>query len=437
MPKENTHKPVFVVQKHDASRLHYDFRLEIGGTLVSWAVSKGLSTVPNKKHLAIRTENHLLSYADFEGTIPKGQYGAGTVEIWDKGIYEPALKDDKSMKKGLKDGGLKFNLHGKKLKGSYAMALIGEQDDQEKWIIFKLNGRHIPQPLKIPNYNKILFLDSNITKADIAGYYERIADHMLPYIKDRPLTLRRFPNGTMEEGFFNKHAPKHFPKAIKRLNVPMHSKPGKVMKMVSANRAEDLIYFVGQDTIEIHMALSKAKNLEKPDQIIFDFDPSDNDFEKVRRAALELKTMLDVMSLPSFIKTTGSSGIHVHIPIKVNLAFTEAKGLAKKIAKKLHKALPDITTLEHRINKRGNKVFIDILRNDYGMTVIAPYSLRAKEGAPIATPIKWIELKDNSIGSRSYNFKNIFRRMIEKPDPWKNFYSAPVDGSSLALLLKS
>jgi len=132
---------LFVIQKHDASHLHYDFRLGVEGVLASWAVPKGLSKKTNEKRLAVRTEDHPLEYADFEGEIPEGQYGAGAVEIWDKGTYEPAFEDGKAMKKGLEDGGLKFNLHGKKFKGTYAMARIGDKDGQEQWLIFKVTTK--------------------------------------------------------------------------------------------------------------------------------------------------------------------------------------------------------------------------------------------------------------------------------------------------------
>lgn len=132
---------IFVIQKHDASHLHYDFRLQIDNALISWAVPKGLSMAANKKRLAIRTEDHPLDYAKFEGVIPEGEYGAGTVMVWDFGHYEPMVDDEqnkKSMKEALKDGALKFCLHGEKIKGGYAMACINQNDDKQ-WVIFKLD----------------------------------------------------------------------------------------------------------------------------------------------------------------------------------------------------------------------------------------------------------------------------------------------------------
>lgn len=131
---------LFVIQKHDASHLHYDFRLQIDNVLASWAVPKGLSTTANEKHLAIRTEDHPLSYAEFEGVIPEGEYGGGTVLVWDIGEYEPMV--DNSMKEALNKGALKFKLKGQKLQGGYAMARISKPVEKEQWVIFKLDDEY-------------------------------------------------------------------------------------------------------------------------------------------------------------------------------------------------------------------------------------------------------------------------------------------------------
>ena len=268
---------------------------------------------------------------------------------------------------------------------------------------------------------KVLFPADGITKGRVADYYRRIADTMLPWIGGRPLTLRQFPEGIGEEGFFHKHAAEHYPRSIRRIEVPLHSKPGEIIEMVSADEADDLVWFAGHNTIEVHMALSKVGSLEFPDQLIFDFDPSNGDFEKVRESAFKLKEILDARNLQSFVKTSGSRGVHVHVPLDAKREFAEVKGEAKAIAAELNGALPDITTLEHRIKKRGDRVYLDVLRNDYGMNVVAPYSLRARAGAPVATPIDWDELADTAVGPKSWTVDNIFRRLGQKADPWQNF----------------
>lgn len=281
--------------------------------------------------------------------------------------------------------------------------------------------------VEIAHPEKILFSDSGISKKDIAEYFEQIAPYMIPFIQDRPLTMKRYPKGIDEDGFFNKHAPKHFPDFIPRFTVPMEQESSQ-MQMVGVEKPKDLIYLAGQDVIELHMALSRIDDIKKPDQIIFDFDPSDDDFEKVRSAALKLKHLLDHLNLPSFIKTSGSRGVHIHIPIRVDHTFKEVKAIARNIAQRLNEICPDITTMEQRKVKRGNKVFIDYLRNDFSMTAIAPYSLRACKGAPIATPIDWEELEDQSLGPQTYHIKNILRRLAQKGnDPWGNFVQSSVN----------
>lgn len=278
-----------------------------------------------------------------------------------------------------------------------------------------------PKDVPLPHPDKVLFPESGITKQDLATYYERIAPYLLPRIHERALTLRQFPKGIGEEGFYHKHAPDYFPDFIQRLTVPLHSKAGETMQMVLADEAADLIYFAGQGTIELHMSLSRAGALDQPDQIIFDLDPTDNDFEKVRQTAFALKALLDERKVAAFVKTTGSRGLHIHVPLRVDQPFETVKRIARQIAEALHRQTPNLTTLEHRKNQRGQNVYIDYLRNDYGMTAIAPYSLRALPQAPVATPIEWAELRNASLGPQTYRLANIFRRLGQKQDPWDTF----------------
>lgn len=274
--------------------------------------------------------------------------------------------------------------------------------------------------IEISHPDKLLFPEDHISKKDVADYYSKIAQDLLPFVKDRPITMKRYTEGINHEGFFNKHRPDYFPDFVEDFQVPTRETEG-IMHMVGVHSEKALVYLANQNVIELHAALSTMSALEKPDQMIFDFDPSDNDFEKVRTAAKGLKQLLDEMGLKSFVKTTGSRGLHVHIPIKPVTPFDEVKKLAKQMASKLQQQYPDITTLEQRKNKRGNKVFIDILRNDYGMTTIAPYSLRAKQGAPLATPLNWSEVDDPSLTAQTYHLKNIFRRLAQIDNPWKDF----------------
>jgi bifunctional non-homologous end joining protein LigD len=269
----------------------------------------------------------------------------------------------------------------------------------------------------ISHPDKIMYSHIGINKAQIAKYYDFIAEYMLPYIKNRPISLKHFPEGVEHSGFYHKHASKFYPDYVQRFTVPT-SHHG-VIEMVGIDNAQALVYLAGQNTIEFHMGLATVANLKMPDQIILDFDPSDADFNKVRKAALLAKEILDQQNLHCFVKTTGSRGLHLHIPLKANREYTEIKPISKKLAEYIVQQMPDMTTIEHRINKRGDRVFIDYLRNDYSATAIAPYSLRANQWAGIATPISWDEVKNNKkLTPYAYNINNIRDKMRIDANPW-------------------
>lgn len=272
----------------------------------------------------------------------------------------------------------------------------------------------------ISHPDKILFPHENINKAAMCAYYSMIAPYMLPHIKNRPLSLKQYPEGISKPGFFHKHAPGFFPNYMPIFNLPMHKSHGEIA-MVGAATARDLVYLAGQNAIEFHIPTSQVKTIDKPDQIILDFDPSDDDFEKVRALALLTHKILNDRKMQSFVKTTGSRGVHVHIPFKPKLTFEEVKPIAKELAMYIQMQCPEIATIELRKNKRGNKVFIDYLRNDYAMTSVAPYSLRANQAAGIATPISWEELKNKALNGQSFTIHNIQKRMQNFKDPWQDF----------------
>lgn len=281
--------------------------------------------------------------------------------------------------------------------------------------MMEISGVNISHP------DKVLFPESGLRKQDLATYFQRIADRMLPFLRNRPLTLRSFPEGIEADGFFNKNAPGHFPDFIHRIPVPARESGRDEIRMSSAGAARDLVYFVGQNAIEFHATLSTEDTLENPDQMIFDFDPSDGDFEKVRKLALAFARMLDDMEVSVFWKTTGSRGLHAHIPLHPTHKFVTVKRWATKLAKRFQETCSDQATLEQRKEKRGNRVFIDTLRNEYGQTVIVPYGIRARPGAPVAVPIRASELNDSSLQPDRVTINNLFRRLAQMHDPWKQF----------------
>jgi bifunctional non-homologous end joining protein LigD len=278
----------------------------------------------------------------------------------------------------------------------------------------EINGVDITHP------EKILYPELAVTKQQVAQYYNFIAEFMLPFIKDRPLSLLQFPHGISKEGFFHKHAAKHYPSYIKHFDVP--TSHHCTIEMIGITNAKGLVYMATQNTIEIHTGLATIKKIKCPDQIIIDLDPSDNDFEKVRQVALITKQITDNHDLPSYVKTTGSRGLHIHIPLKPKQDFESIKPITKQLAVLIHEAIPELTTIEIRKIKRGNKVFIDYLRNDLSATAVAPYSLRANKWAGIATPITWDEVaKDKKLVAYKYNIKNIDDRVNKTTNPWADW----------------
>lgn len=275
--------------------------------------------------------------------------------------------------------------------------------------------------IELGNENKILFPKSKITKGDLIDYYQRIASTMIPYIKNRPLTMRRYPDGIAQEGFYQKDIPDYFPDWIKRISIKKES--GGATNYVLCNNAATLVYIANQASIVQHVWLSKVPKLDHPDRMIFDVDPSGHgkNFGLVRWAAKKIKGVLDEFGLTAFIMTTGSRGVHVVVPLKPVDTYKNVKQFARHVAQILVDKYPDKLTLEIRKEKRGNRIFLDTLRNDYGHHGVAPYSVRAKPGAPIATPIDWDEL--NSLSSaQKYTIKNIFLRLSRKKDPWRDIH---------------
>jgi len=460
-PKKTGKHPIFVVQKHDASRLHYDFRLEIGDILVSWAVPKGPSTDPTEKRLAMRTEDHPLEYSDFEGVIPEGEYGAGTVIVWDTGTYrylEGKHGTKPPIDKALNEGHITVWLEGKKLKGGYALTRM---DSKGKWLMVKIrddeaDARRNPvntQPESVlsgrtndelaaesehqntgkynylshskrhtvdfSNTDKLFFPDEGITKGDFIEYYGRIADVMLPHLKDRPLNMHRFPDGIHGEGFYQQEIPDYFPEWIERTKV---GKEGGNITHIICQDADTLLYLANQACITPHVWLSRTDRLNMPDLMVFDLDPPTDDFQPVRHVALLLRMFLKELDMESFVKTTGSKGLHVTVPLDRSADYEEVRDFAHSLAIILAEQESELVTTEQRKEKRRGRVFVDYLRNRYGQTVVAPYAVRARPSAPIAVPIEWEELKEKNLTSESYNIKNIFRRLAQKEDPWKEIW---------------
>lgn len=272
--------------------------------------------------------------------------------------------------------------------------------------------------VEITHPDKVLFPDIELTKYELAEYYEKISDYILPHIKDRPVTMHRYPNGINKKSFYQKDASDFFPAWIKTIKI--NKKEGGSMDAPVCNDKAALVYLANLASITPHIWLSKIDNLNKPDKVIFDLDPSKDNFEDVKFAAKALKNFFeDELDITPFLMTTGSRGIHVVIPIKPKNDFDTVRTVTQKIAGIVAGEHKDKLTTETRKQKREGRIYLDVARNAFGQTAVAPYSVRARKNAPVATPIDWKEL--NKINNAQvYTVKNIFKRLSTKKDPWKD-----------------
>ncbi len=242
--------------------------------------------------------------------------------------------------------------------------------------------------------DKIIFPDLHITKQDIINYYTQIAPFLLPLVKDHLIVMHRFPEGINHEGFYQKQISDYFPKSIKRKKISL--KKGDEQTLLQLNTQQDLAYLANQNVIVFHSWLSPVTHIDKPDKIVFDLDPDNNSLQEIHTIAKALKKTITAYNLVPFIMTTGSKSYHVVVPIKPEHSFEKIHEFAKTIAEQIAQQYPKTCTANLAKKERKNKVFIDYLRNSYGQTSVAPYSLRALPSAPIATPIEWSELSKTS-----------------------------------------
>lgn len=280
--------------------------------------------------------------------------------------------------------------------------------------IEKIDGRS----LEITHPHKVYFPQDGLTKANLISYYRRIAEVMLPHIRQRPLSLQRFPEGIGAKGFYQKEAPDYFPDWIERVQIPVESED-ETQPQVVCNYAATLVYLVNQGCITPHAWLSQVDNLNQPDRLIFDLDPPGNDFELVREAAGMLRDVLEEVGLTPFVMTTGSRGLHVVAPLDGRADFDTVRAFARQLAEELAQQQPEKFTTEVRKEKRNGRLFLDYLRNAYAQTAVAPYAVRPLPGAPVATPLDWDELNRSNLHSQSYTVHNIFQRLGQKMDPWQ------------------
>ena len=273
--------------------------------------------------------------------------------------------------------------------------------------------------VQLTHPDKVLFPADGITKRDLARYYADVAGQMLPWLRDRPITMVRYPDGLGGPRFFQKNASAYFPDWIRRVVV---GKEGGQVEHVICDKPATLVYLANQACIEIHEFTSRADKLDAPDQMVFDFDPPDGAaFADVRRAALWARDLLDgELGLTSFVRTTGGRGLHVHVPLNRRADFDAVRDFTHRVAQVLARRYPDAITAEQRKDKRGQRIYADVMRNAYAQTVVASYGVRARPGAHVATPLDWAEVEDEKLAPGRFTMATVRARLAGR-DPWAGF----------------
>lgn len=495
----------FVVQEHHASRLHFDFRLEIAGVLKSWSVPKGPTLDPSIKRLAVETEDHPISYLYFEGRIPEGSYGAGEHLMWDTGTFE-LLDRDKNAHEQYKKGRLNFRLKGKKLNGVFSLVKMDGRGERQ-WLLIKArdefaedgwqlklrldtdekarvwhemmegktskksnpkkhyekrsvkkirtkgDAETIPAEeffakrklegnvnvkvgkdiVALSNLHKVFWEDEGYTKGDLIRYYYQVSDYILPHLKDRPLIMKRYPDGI--KGFsFHQHDVDEVPRYARTVNLI--AVEGHNIDYLVCNNTATLLYMANLGAVERHPWHSRIRNIDKPDWFVFDLDPGKGvEFQTICEVALSLRDALDEMGLKSYVKTSGSRGLHVYVPVKPKYTYEEIEKLAENIAAKVAEENPKVATIERSMKKRETgQIYVDYLQNARGKSVVAPYSVRPRAGATVSAPLEWKEVEQKKIKMENFTIRNMLRRIKLKGELFSNVLK---DKQSLSNLIFS
>ena len=269
----------------------------------------------------------------------------------------------------------------------------------------------------ITHPEKVLFPDDGITKGALAAYYEAIAPIMLPHIRGRPITMERYPSGIGRKGFIQKDVSKGFPAWLERVEVP--KKDGTVHHPL-AEDARSLLWLANQNCITPHVWTSRVPDLFHPDICVFDLDPSRDDLDALRGAALALRDLLDELGLHSWVKTSGSKGFHIVVPLDAKADFDAVHRFANTVGTVLVSRHPTRLTQEFSKSDRGGRILVDTGRNGYSATFAAAYAVRAKPGAPISAPCTWAEVQEGKVHPQTFTIRTIADRIDAVGDLWSD-----------------
>ena len=475
----------FVVQEHHASKLHFDFRLEMGGVLKSWSLPRGPSLDPADKRLAVPTEDHPVEYLKFEGRIPEGEYGAGEHLRWDGGKYK--LLDADDPLEALASGKLAFELHGEKLRGAFTLV---EMKGRRMWLLMKRQDEHaepgwvlkLRRPVDgrdtlagkgkgkgpeakrksgggraglerirtsggpavpaaralrakklegdvrvrvgrdvvpLTHLERVYWPEDGYTKGDLIRYYEEVAPVILPYLKDRPLIMKRYPAG-LRGPSFHQHDVNDVPDFVRTATLEVEEGGHTVDYIVGTGRAT-LLYMANLGAIERHPFHSRVAALDRPDWMVFDLDPGEGvEFEAICQLALAVREVLSRLGLEGYAKTSGSRGLHIYVPFRAAYDYERVAELAAAVATVVAREHEAVATVERSLKKRRRgQIYVDHMQNAKGKSVVAPYSVRPRAGAPVSAPLEWGEVERRRLTPRDFTMINIHRRLRSKGDLFK------------------
>lgn len=273
--------------------------------------------------------------------------------------------------------------------------------------------------VEVTHPERVMFPTNGITKLDLADYYGQVADTMLPHLKGRPLTVQRFPRGIGEKGFVQQDFADTLPDWMSGVEV---DKEGGTLVHPLADRPQALRWLANQNCITLHAWQSRQGNLNHPDRLVFDLDPANANFAVVLATARTVADVLDDLGLARYVQTTGSRGLHVVVPLRADADFDTARQFARDIAEVVAADDDAHRTVQARKDKREGRIYLDVMRNAYAQTAVAPYSVRAREGAPVATPLQWDELDERGLRADRFSIRDVPGRLAGQGDPWADMF---------------
>ena len=469
----------FVVQRHRASRLHYDLRLEIDGVLVSWAVPKGPTLDPDARRLAVHVEDHPLDYFDFEGVIPAGEYGGGDVIVWDWGTWALAEGDD--ARAAVDAGDLHVDLRGEKLAGRFVLVHRGR--GERDWLLLHKHDddavagwdpedhprsvksgrtndevrarpdatwtRHGDEPtwdpptadelaaldalgangawelqghtVRLTNLDKVLSPGRDdeplVTKRDLVRHLVCVAPHLLPYLHDRAVNLHRYPNGAGARGFWQKAAPGHTPDWVSRWADP-DTDPGKSTSYVVADHPATLAWLANEAAFELHPWTSPTDAPDRPSWALIDLDPgTDTTFDDLLVLARLHRTALEHLGVSATPKVSGRRGLQIWVPVAGRYTFAETRAWVEGLSRAVGATVPELVSWAGKKADRGGLARLDYTQNAVNKTLVAPFSPLPAPGAPVSVPITWDELDDPELAPDRWTIRTVLDRLADVGDP--------------------